>query len=79
MPNRSDTSAKADCSGIGCILDAVRSGDDPRIDRLLSRFVESADLDALFALRAALSGCAPTAGIRRGQRRATCTSSAPQC
>jgi hypothetical protein len=56
MPYRHDSSSDAGCSGIACILDAVRTGDDPRIDRVLNRFVRAADLPALFALRAALAG-----------------------
>ncbi|MFC1443118.1 hypothetical protein ABUW04_33255 [Streptacidiphilus sp. N1-10] len=55
MPSRNDSSSNASCSGIACIVNAVRAGDDLRIDRLLIRFVEAADLAGLFALRAALA------------------------
>jgi hypothetical protein len=54
--NPSRTSGHPDIEGI---VAAVRAGDDHRIDRLLRRFVDIADLPALFALRAALAADPP--------------------
>jgi hypothetical protein len=51
---RNDPLPATGCAGIPCIVDAVHKGDDRRIDALLSSFVHRADLEALFALRAAL-------------------------